>query len=69
MTDSPPLYTQCDFHTHTELSGETQAQGFSLADLFRVADELGLRYVGYCEHWHLSTPPDLYSVIEAEPLS
>jgi histidinol phosphatase-like PHP family hydrolase len=61
-----PTFQQCDFHTHTELSGEAQAQGFTLAKLFETADALGLRYVGYSEHWHPGTSPDLFLRIRDE---
>ncbi len=55
-----PTFLQCDFHTHTELCGEEQAQGFTLEKLFETAEALGLRYVGYSEHWHPATSPDLF---------
>jgi DNA-binding NarL/FixJ family response regulator len=35
---NPPRDTQCDFHTHTELSGEAQSQGFTLEILEREDD-------------------------------
>ena len=60
------LFQHCDFHTHTELSGEKQASGFTLEKLFTTADALGLSHVGYSEHWKLSTPPDLFLRIRDE---
>jgi histidinol phosphatase-like PHP family hydrolase len=67
MASAPrPGFEQCDFHTHTELSGEAQSKGFTLEKLFRTADELGLRYVGYSEHWHLGTPAELFLDIREE---
>ncbi|MFH1086653.1 MAG: hypothetical protein V1772_12940 [Chloroflexota bacterium] len=71
MSQPSSCFEQCDFHTHTDLSGEAQARGFTLAELYRVADELGLRVVGYSEHWHVDTPPDLFRRIrdEAERLA
>ncbi|MFH0903075.1 MAG: hypothetical protein V2A73_20795 [Pseudomonadota bacterium] len=59
-------FRECDFHTHTELCGEGQAKGFTLRKLFETADELGLRYVGYSEHWHKATPRDLFLRIRDE---
>lgn len=32
----------------------------------RVADEFGLRHVGYSEHWHVNTPPDLFRGMREE---
>ncbi len=61
-----PTFLQCDFHTHTELSGEDQAQGFTIKSLFETADALGLRYVGYSEHWHPGTSPELFVQIRDE---
>ncbi len=61
-----PRFQQCDFHTHTELSGEEQAKGFTLEKLFQTADGLDMRYVGYSEHWHADTPPDLFLRIREE---
>jgi hypothetical protein len=48
------------------LSGEAQSRGFDLAALFQAADELGLRYVGYSEHWHRDASPDLFRRIRDE---
>ena len=50
----------------TDLSGEQQARGFTLEKLFQTADELGLRYVGYSEHWHSRTSVDLFRRIREE---
>lgn len=61
-----PAFLQCDFHTHTELSGEDQAQGFTIESLFETADALGLRYVGYSEHWHPGTSPEFFVRIRDE---
>jgi len=59
-------FLECDFHTHTEYSAEAGAKGFTLARLFEVADKLGLRYVGYSEHWHQDSSPDLFLRIREE---
>ena len=59
-------FRHCDFHVHTELSGEKQAVGFTLEKLFEAADEVGLSHVGYCEHWKLSTSADLFLRIRDE---
>jgi histidinol phosphatase-like PHP family hydrolase len=59
-------FRHCDFHVHTELSGEKQASGFTLEKLFATADALGLTHVGYSEHWKLSTSPDLFHRIRDE---
>jgi len=61
-----PGFLQCDFHTHTEFSGEDQSRGFTIAKLFETADELNMRYVGYTEHWHTATHPDLFLRIRDE---
>ena len=59
-------FGQCDFHTHTELSGEAQASGFTLQKLFETADRLDMRCVGYSEHWHRATPASLFVGIREE---
>lgn len=61
-----PAFLECDFHTHTEFSGETQARGFTLKTLFETADKLKMRYIGYSEHWHISTSPSLFCRIREE---
>lgn len=66
MQMNRPRFLECDFHTHTDLSGEAQARGFTLRKLFETADALGVRYVGYSEHWHVSTAPDLFLRIREE---
>ena len=59
-------FERCDFHVHTELSGEKQAAGFTLEKLFAEADALGLSHVGYSEHWKRTTSPDLFLRIRDE---
>ena len=61
-----PRFLECDFHVHTELCGEAQAKGFTIAKLLETADALGLRYVGLSEHWHPGTPKDLFLRIRDE---
>jgi len=65
-TGLPPRFLELDFHTHTELCGESQAHGFTIEQLFQRADQLGLRYVAYTEHWHPSTTRDLFLRIREE---
>lgn len=59
-------FCHCDFHVHTELSGERQALDLTLERLFTEADALGLTHVGYTEHWKRSTQPDLFLRIRDE---
>ncbi len=57
---------QVDFHTHSAYSGEPQAEGFTIERMFEVADRLGLRRVGFTEHWKPDTDPALFDKIRAE---
>lgn len=66
MSAPPAHFLECDFHTHTELSGEEQARGFTLERLFETAEGLGLRHVGCSEHWHAGTPPELFRRMREE---
>ncbi|MDP6778660.1 MAG: hypothetical protein QGI83_18040 [Candidatus Latescibacteria bacterium] len=59
-------FERCDFHVHTELSGEKQAEGFTIERLFAEADALGLSHVGYSEHWKTTTSPDQFLRIRDE---
>jgi histidinol phosphatase-like PHP family hydrolase len=61
-----PRFTECDFHVHTEYSGERQARGFTIRRMFEEADRLGLKYIGYSEHWHPDTSPALFARIRDE---
>jgi len=56
-----PLMERVDFHTHSEYSGEDQCRGFSIARMFDLADQIGLRYVALTDHWGTDTDPAIFA--------
>ncbi|MCD6510430.1 MAG: PHP domain-containing protein [Thermoprotei archaeon] len=54
------MLNEVDFHVHSIYSGEEQCKGFTIERIFRLAEELGIRYVGLTDHWHADTDPSIF---------